>query len=143
MDDRKMTMKERMSLAIMADCVKQLDFDAVDLVRLRQKLPHEWHEIALEPDWHSKNREKVTIRVNRDVVKYLRAMGGGYGERMNKILTAYVHGRLSKIVNGPDTTDFVLRPEKVRAEVGATRPGWGESSWWDGIWAEYQARRQE
>ena len=50
---------------------------------------------------------------------------------MNRVLTAYVHGRLAKIVEGSDVTDFVLRPEQVKRRIGKRRPDWGERSWWD------------
>lgn len=133
MTARRETPKKRMHLALYADALKQLEFDSLDTVRLQQRVPYEWHSIHDNPDIFSSKRQKVTIRVNDDVIKYFKAMGPGYGEKMNRVLTAYVHGRLAQIVEGPDITDFILRPDKVAREIGQKRPGWGESVFWEDV----------
>lgn len=130
MTERKRTVRERMHLAGFADAMRMLEYDSICEVAMQGKIPPAWHEIATDPDRRGANRVKVTFRVNNDVVRYFKAMGPGYQERMNKVLSAYVHGRLYRIVNGPDTTDFVLRPEKVARQVAAKRPEWGESMVW-------------
>ncbi len=56
---------------------------------------------------------KITLRVDANVVKICKAMGAGYRHKINRVLSAFVPGRLSRTVNGPDTTDFVIRPDEV------------------------------
>ncbi len=38
-----------------------------------------------------------------------------------------MHGRLAKLIEGPDTMDYMLRPEKVLEEAGAS-PKWGDAA---------------
>ena len=51
-------------------------------------------------------------------------MGPGYQARINRVLRAYMHMRLGKLVQGPDTADFVLRPDEVVRRARA-RTEWG------------------
>jgi hypothetical protein len=37
-----------------------------------------------------------------------------------------MHFRLAKLIEGPDTMDYVLRPDKVLEEAGQ-RPKWGDT----------------
>jgi hypothetical protein len=46
--------------------------------------------------------------------------------RINRVLRAYMHFRLAKLVEGPDTMDYVLRPEAV-LEKASRRPEWGDT----------------
>lgn len=94
-------------------------------------MPDAWHPVHDDPGTFAKRTVKVTFLVSRDALACFKKMGRGHGQRMNRVLAAYVHGRLAKIVEGADVTDFVLRPEKVKRRIGARRPDWGESSWWD------------
>jgi uncharacterized protein (DUF4415 family) len=41
-------------------------------------------------------KERITIRVDRDVVEYFRSKGSGYQTRMNAVLKAYVLSRRLK-----------------------------------------------
>jgi hypothetical protein len=47
---------------------------------------------------------------------------------MNEVLRAYVHGRLAKIVTGPDTTDYILHPERIPEEPEPWEWGQAEAS---------------
>ncbi len=129
----RQTRKKRMHLALYADALKQLEFDSLDVVRLKERVPYQCHAIHDDPDVFSQKLVKTTFRVSSDVLKYFKVMGPGHGARMNRVLTAYVHGRLAQIVEGPDITDFVLRPEQVAREIGRNRPEWGESVFWDRV----------
>lgn len=130
MADRTFTRKERMHLAAYADAMRMLEFDAFNVVRMEERVPPEWHAIHEGADTLDPTMVKATFLVNRDVLRYFKKMGRGHGARMNRVLTAYVHGRLARIVEGPDATDYILRPEQVKRRIGAKRPDWGESSWW-------------
>ena len=131
MADKRMTAKKRMHLAAYADAVRMLDVDSPNVVRCAQRVPDAWHSVHDAPDTFCRKNVKVTFLVSRDVLTYFKKMGPGHGKRMNRVLTAYVHGRLAGIVEGPDVTDFVLRPQQVKRRIGARRPEWGESSWWE------------
>ncbi len=64
------------------------------------------------------------IRLDADVVKFFKAMGPGYQPRINRVLRAFMHYRLAGVTLGPDTTDYVLRPETLLSS-DAPRPSWG------------------
>jgi hypothetical protein len=66
----------------------------------------------------------MTTRLDADVVKFFKAMGEGYQPRMNRVLRAFMHYRLAGIIDGPDTTDYVLRLEGLD-QTREKRPGWG------------------
>ena len=43
-----------------------------------------------------RNKESVSIRVDRDVLNYFRSTGKGYQTRMNAVLRAFVNHQLSQ-----------------------------------------------
>ena len=45
----------------------------------------------------------LAIRLDRDVVKFFRSMGLGYGPRINRVLRTYMHARLAGVIRGPET----------------------------------------
>ena len=55
---------------------------------LRGRVPDAWHVLAHDLDV-SEPKEKVTLWLDRSVVKFYRAMGRGYQTRMNRILGTY------------------------------------------------------
>jgi len=117
---RKPTQAERTQVGYFADALRMVEHDILKTVVARQGLPKEWHEVASNPR-HAKTR--VTIRLDEDVVKFFRGFGPGWQPRLNTVLRSFMHGRLAKIIEGPDTTDFVMRPEEVEE---MSPPGWGQ-----------------
>ncbi|WP_298296343.1 BrnA antitoxin family protein [uncultured Litoreibacter sp.] len=59
-------------------------------------LPPEWQEIADRKD--SPGKERMTIRIDRDVAKFFRSTGQGFQTRMNDVLRAFMHARLSGMI---------------------------------------------
>jgi hypothetical protein len=90
-------------------------------------LPSAWDEIWEDDDRRDPKRTRVTIRLDADVVKFFKGLGEGYQTRINRVLRAYMHFRLAKLIEGPDTMDYVLRPEKVLEEAGVS-PKWGDAA---------------
>ena len=128
----KRTTPERRHSALMADALERLEHDVLGAVIAADGLPEAWGQIAGETD-RSGDRVKLTMRLDRDVVKFFKAMGPGYQERIARVLRAWMHGRLAKVIAGPDTTDMVLRPNAVVARLR------GEA---DAIAAEAEAVRK-
>ncbi len=64
---------------------------------LLESLPSEWGYLHLQVPCEP-YREKVTLRINRDVLRFFRKMGKGYQARLNAVLEAYVHVRKEKMM---------------------------------------------
>lgn len=77
-------------------------------------------------DWDRRDAREVpvTIRQDTDVVKFFKTMGTGYQPRVNRVLRCFMHDRLAGVVEGPDTTDYILHPERL--EPGWVRPTWSK-----------------
>lgn len=118
------TASERQHGALMADTMRRLEHDVLSAVVEAQGLPEDWHAIAQDSPTEGA-RDKVTMRIDRVVLRFFRSMGPDYQRRMVRVLRAWMHGRLAKVIAGPDTTDLVLRPKAV-AEQLARQPFWGE-----------------
>lgn len=119
---RKMTQTRRGQASLMIDAFRMLERDLHWSLLKLQHVPAEWDHIALDnPPSHPVKR-RVTAAFDADVVKYFKGLGPGYQARMNLVLRAYMHGRLAKILDGPDTTDFILHPERL--------PEWPENIRW-------------
>lgn len=125
----KLTRTERMHWGYAIDAMKMVEHDLMGHLRQIKAIPTEWHEIWQGEDRRDAKRVKVTANFDADVVKFFKAMGPGYQHRMNRVLRAFMHFRLAKLIEGPDTTDFVLRPDKVLAEADKV-PRWGDMERW-------------
>lgn len=68
----------------------------------RSRVPRGWHSIWADEDHRADKATKVTILVDADVLRFFRAMGAGYGPRMNRVLRAFMHDRLAGSVDGPE-----------------------------------------
>lgn len=71
------------------------------------RIPREWHQIAqerIQPE-----RQKVTLRLDADVVRFFRAMGQGHLARMNAVLRAFMLSRLAGVVQGE--VSYEITPE--------------------------------
>lgn len=119
--DRKMTAKARENFFYMSEAMRRLEWDLHHTIEATSRIPEEWHEIARRP--HPQPTERVTIRLERDVVKFMRSMGSGYGPRINAVLRSYMHARLAGVIGGAETAEMF----RNAAEFEGPRPGWGES----------------
>ncbi|MCC1493821.1 BrnA antitoxin family protein [Cognatishimia sp. F0-27] len=121
-----MTAKQRVDYMYAMDAMEMVERDLLDHLFERRGLPREWHDIWEEKDRRDVRRTRCTVAFDADVVKFFKAMGPGYQARMNRVLRAFMHYRLAKIVKGPDTSDFVMRPEEVLRRAEKARTEWGD-----------------
>ncbi|HMQ41698.1 MAG TPA: BrnA antitoxin family protein [Paracoccus sp. (in: a-proteobacteria)] len=112
----------------MADAMRRLEWDLHQRVLTEGRIPDAWHEIAAEGSVPKK--ERISIRLDGDVVKFFRDMGPGWQPRLNAVLRSFMHARLAGLLRGAETMDYLKR----RAEEGldGRKPGWG------GVQAEYE-----
>ena len=122
---KDMTKRERQDWMYGIDALRMIEHDIHAVVHDIGALPLEWHEIARDEDRRDAKRTRCTVAFDADVVRFFKAMGPGYQARMNRVLRAFMHFRLAKIVDGPDVNDYVLRPGSV-GPVGP-RTQWGDS----------------
>ncbi|SNR32975.1 BrnA antitoxin family protein [Puniceibacterium sediminis] len=130
-DLMKMTKAERLHFSFGIDAMSMIEHELLDMHWAAHSCPRDWHEIAKDTDRRDAKRTKVTINLDADVVRFFKGIGPGYQHRINRVLRAFMHMRLAKVVNGPDTSDIVLRPEAVLEKVRARRPEWGDYELWE------------
>ena len=123
-DPKKMTKAQRINWGYAVDARRMIEYDLHSVAMKLRCLPAEWDEIWQDDDRRDPKRVRATIRLDADVVKFFKAMGPGYQPRINRVLRAFMHYRLAGVIEGPDTTDYVLRPETLLSS-DAPRPGWG------------------
>ncbi|MCT4610948.1 MAG: BrnA antitoxin family protein [Pelagimonas sp.] len=121
---------ERLNWMYGVDAMKMIEEDLHKVLGTLRQCPREWHHIWEDEDRRDSKRTRCTVAFDADVVKFFKAMGPGYQKRMNRVLRAYMHFRLAKIMRGPDNTDYILRPERVEAEARKNRARWGDMEAW-------------
>ena len=63
---------------------------------VRESVPKAWETLEHDVDVTEKKMQ-VSIRLDESVLKFYRAMGKGYQERMNRILATYAQMRIAEI----------------------------------------------
>lgn len=121
MDLIKMTPKQRENYHYMADAMRRLEWDLHNHIEATSHVPTEWHEMARAK--HPQPTERVTVRIDRDVLRFFRSMGAGYGPRLNEVLRSYMHARLAGVLRGAETVDYYRRGQEMQPEV---RPMFGD-----------------
>lgn len=119
--DRKMTAKGRENFFYMVEAMRRLEWDLHHTIEVTNRIPEEWHQIAQRR--HPQPTERVTVRLDRDVLKFFRSMGAGYGPRLNEVLRSYMHARLAGVIQGADTAEMFRK----RDDFDGARPVWGET----------------
>lgn len=99
---KDMTKKERILWADAMELLEDIEWDLYDFFDRERKIPKGWHSIWQDRDRRDPNRVRVTISLDADVVKFFKAMGKGYQPRINRVLRAFVMGRLSGMIEGPE-----------------------------------------
>lgn len=93
--------KARAHYEYMAAVMERLEWDLHNTIALTDRIPDTWHEIAEAPP--RSPLEKVTLKLDRDVLRFFRSMGPGYGPRINDVLRSYMHARLAGVIRGAET----------------------------------------
>ena len=96
----KRTKREAENTHYVTEALLRLEHDLHTHLNRQRRIPHEWEMIHLERNYH---KTKITMRIDKDVLKFFRSMGPGYQPRMNEVLRAFMHCRLSGMIDGPDT----------------------------------------
>ena len=87
-DPAKPTPRQRAHRFYMMEAMRRLEWDLHNAIDSSGRIPETWHEIAAAPP-HPK-RERVTLRLNPEVVKFFRSMGSDYGPRINAMLESFM-----------------------------------------------------
>ena len=97
-------------------------FDAAMLEQVRQQVPDAWHVIEMDIDVTAP-KEKITLYLDRAVVRCFRAMGAGYQARINRILETWMQMKMAELRELE--LGFLEVLEVTRAEQDAPEPeGW-------------------
>jgi uncharacterized protein (DUF4415 family) len=84
----------------MATQLRGLEFDLRWGMEGTDRIPAAWADIAMEP--YHPLKERLTLRVDEDVLRFFRATGRGYLTQMNKVLRTYMLARLAGVVKGAE-----------------------------------------
>lgn len=83
------------------------------------RIPAAWHEIAQGPAVPPK--DKLTLKLDADVLRFFRAMGRGYTSRINAVLRTFMLARLAEVVKA--RPDYAPTPQdeerRIRDELFA------------------------
>jgi uncharacterized protein (DUF4415 family) len=120
-DLTKQTPRQRAQMTYMMDVMRRLEWDLHNTIELTGRIPEAWHQIATATPRSAK--VKVTLDLERDVVKFFKSMGEGYGPRINDVLRSYMHARLAGVIRGAET--LALYREREEAWSGE-KPQFGE-----------------
>lgn len=125
-EPKSMTKTEKMHWSYGVDAIKMMEHELLGYLHEYKALPRGWDEIWEDEDRRDPKRTRVTIRLDADVVKFFKGLGPGYQTRINRVLRAFMHFRLAKLIDGPDTTDYVLKPDEV-LEKARREHKWGDT----------------
>lgn len=113
--------KRRAEYHRMAEGLRRLEEALHGAKRGRDAVPEAWHDIA--QDTGPGRKERVTLWVEADVMRFFRSMGKGHTSRMAEVLATFMHARLAGVVKGPEDTDYSKRLRTPEEEAY-----WDESS---------------
>lgn len=81
--------------------LKSVDFDRHVADYIRKEIPDAWHMLEADIDVEEP-REKVTLYLDRSVVRVFRAMGKGYHRRINHLLATWVQMKAGELLERDD-----------------------------------------
>lgn len=102
---------------------KRVEWEVANTLWRGWGLPAEWHEIAMATK--EGRREKVSLYLDAEVMKFFRAMGRGHHARINDVLRIWIHGRLTRLIRGPESAELF----GADGLFGGPKPQWEEA--WD------------
>ena len=90
---------QRTAMNEMIGIMSRFEWDMARKTTREGRVPNEWREI-----WENRSprRTRVSVRLDDDVLKFLRSLGPGYGPRLNAIARAFMQARLAGIIEGED-----------------------------------------
>ncbi|MDH5797734.1 MAG: BrnA antitoxin family protein [Paracoccaceae bacterium] len=123
----KMTKAQLLATSLYIDAMRMIEWDLHEALMDKRTVPLGWQEIATKPYPTHPKKTRVTLWVDADVVRAFKGLGRGYQSRMNRVLRAWLLARAAKLVEGPDTTDYILNPERIEELQRWKRPNWGDT----------------
>jgi uncharacterized protein (DUF4415 family) len=111
---------ERYHHFYMVDAMRRFEYDMHNAIAMNGRVPTSWHDLATKRDSET---ERVTLRLDKDVVKWFRSMGPKYQPRMNAVLRGFMHAKLMGLLQGDETLDMFRDP--MHADM--PKPQWGET----------------
>ncbi len=65
-------------------------------------MPEEWRGLARK---ETPKKQRITVRMDADVLRFFRKLGPGYQTEINGVLRAFMLARLSELLGPPDGVD--------------------------------------
>ena len=139
-DLAKQTPRQRAQMTYMMDVMRSLEWDLHNTIELTGRIPEEWHEIASRPP--APALQKVTLRLDKDVLAFFRRMGTDYGPRINDVLRSYMYARLTGLLRGAETVNHFRVREELHSGPKPAFEGEDPAAW-RGNPGLMRARQQE
>ena len=110
MDNRKRTKTEEQKLTelLIINMETQRALDGINL--FRDMIPKDWHDMETVAPV-SPVKEQITLRLDRDVIKWYRALGRGYQARINALLRSFMLARQTKWIE--EAKDFDWKGQEI------------------------------
>jgi len=121
----KMNKSQSQHFNYMTDAMRRVEWDMHHKIFRDQRIPSEWHHIARKRGRDKKI--KITIGVEAGLVRFFKSMGTGYQNRMNDVMSVWMHARLAGLIEGAETmNEFRIKEceEDPKPEWGATEEAW-------------------
>lgn len=107
MDPTSLTPAQKMEYRFFYDATRKLDYDLRHDAWMFGGVPGDWKRLLEEDD--RPERERVTLRLDADLVKFFRRRWGrGYQAEMNRVLRAFFKFHMSRILKGDDGFERLL-----------------------------------
>ena len=107
--DRRRSKAEERAYAQMLAELEEQEAELRVLQRRRSVVPEGWGELDRQAPVEPR-KERVTIRLDAEVLRWYRGLGHGYQRRINAVLRAYMNGVISKAIERRGDRDAKGRP---------------------------------
>lgn len=108
---QKQTRAERQHIEEMMETLERAQTDMMILRRTENLVPPGWSDLdrtaPCTPD-----KEKMTIRLDADMLGWFRQLGNGWQNRINAVLRAYMHAIIAKHIDDISTREWLNMPKK-------------------------------
>lgn len=113
----RLTAKQKAQLAAIAEATdKDIDFSDIP------PLTEEFFKNALRGRFYKPVKQSTTVRIDADVLAWLRAQGKGYQSRINSILRREMMEAIGKVSTVQETDHFHEYPPHRRGNVKRRAP---------------------
>lgn len=113
----EMTPQQRLRYRFMHDQMMQFEWDLRHAIWDGRIVPSEWHRLLQQEPVRDKTR--VTLRLDSDLVKFFKAYGPGWQTILNRAVRVFVKARLAGVVEGPESAGMLLEGLSERPGIGS------------------------